>query len=65
MNMDAVGGRRYVMTMGCGIACTALVWFGKIDPATFRDIVIATVAAYIAGNVYQKKVEASATNLIG
>ena len=50
----AVGGRRFIMTMGCGIVCTILVWFGKIDGAIFRDVLIATVAVYIAGNTYQK-----------
>lgn len=49
-----VGGRRFLLTLGCGIACTVLVWAGKIDPATFRDIIIATVGCYIAGNTWQK-----------
>lgn len=52
--LTAVGGRRFVMTMGCGVACTALVWFTKIDGSIFRDIIIATVAVYIGGNTYQK-----------
>ena len=51
---DKVGGRRFVMTMGCGVACTALVWYAKIDPPIFRDIIIATVAVYIGGNTFQK-----------
>ncbi len=42
------------MTMGCGIACTVLVWFAKIDGNIFRDIIIATVAVYIGGNTIQK-----------
>ena len=54
MNLTAIGGRRFLMTMGCGMACTVLVWFGKIDGSVFRDILIATVAVYIAGNTYQK-----------
>lgn len=54
MNLTAWGGRRFIMTMGCGIACTVLVWFAKIDGSIFRDIVIATVAVYIAGNTAQK-----------
>lgn len=52
--LTELGGRRFVMTMGCGVACTALVWFAKIDGAIFRDIIIATVAVYIAGNTMQK-----------
>lgn len=42
------------MTVGCGIACTVLVWHAKISDSIFRDIIIATVAVYIAGNTYQK-----------
>ncbi len=54
MNLTAFGGRRFLMTMGCGMACTVLVWFAKIDGNIFRDIIIATVAVYIAGNTVQK-----------
>ena len=49
-----LGGRRFVMTMGCGIACTALVYFGKISDATFSYIIIATVATYIGGGTVDK-----------
>jgi hypothetical protein len=59
MDFDPIGGRRFLMTMGCGIVCTVLVWFGKIDGNIFRDVVIATVAVYIAGNVIQKHVQAA------
>jgi hypothetical protein len=54
VNLTTIGGRRFLMTMGCGMTCTVLVWFGKIDPIVFRDIIISTVAVFIAGNVYQK-----------
>lgn len=54
MKLDSYGGRRFLMTMGCGIACTVLVWFAKIEDTIFRDIIIATVAVYIAGNTFQK-----------
>lgn len=52
--IEQCGGRRFVLTLGCGAACTVLVWLGKIDGPVFRDIIIGTVAAYIAGNVVQK-----------
>lgn len=48
------GGRRFLLALGCGIACTFLVYQAKISDLIFRDVVIATVAAYIAGNVIQK-----------
>lgn len=54
MNLETFGGRRFLMTMGCGVACTVLVWYAKISDAIFRDIIIATVACYIAGNVTQR-----------
>lgn len=54
MNLTRFGGRRFMLTLGCGIACTLLVWHDKIGDAIFRDIIIATVAAYITGNTWQK-----------
>jgi hypothetical protein len=57
--INNLGGRRFVMTMGCGIVSTILVWFTKISGAEYVTIISLTVAAYIGGNVYQKKVEAS------
>ncbi|MBA3588215.1 hypothetical protein [Methylibium sp.] len=59
MNFTKYGGRRFLMSMGCALVNTVLLWFGKIDPTTYRDLTIATVAVYIAGNTYQKKVEAA------
>jgi len=54
-----LGGRRFILTIGCGIATTILCWFGKIDGMTFSAVIIATVAAYITGNTWQKKNEAT------
>lgn len=63
MNIDfsAYGGRRYLLTVGCGWVCVALRMGGYIDQYVFRDIIIATVAAYIVGNVAQKKFTADAS----
>lgn len=54
IEFENYGGRRFLMSMGCAVVCTVLVWHGKIDGAIFRDILLGTVAAYIAGNVAQK-----------
>ena len=62
MNYETYGGRRFLLTVGSGIAVNFLQWAGKLDPAgsTYSMVVIATVAAYITGNVAQKKVEKNA-----
>lgn len=52
--IESLGGRRFVMAMGAGIACTVLVWFGRITPEVFQWTVLGTVAAYITGNTAQK-----------
>jgi hypothetical protein len=60
--LTGLGGRRFLLTLGCGIATTVLTWFGKIDSATYSYVLIATVAAYIGGNTTQKIQESKAEN---
>jgi hypothetical protein len=52
--IESYGGRRFILSVGCGIVNTLLVIFKYIPPEIYRDIIIATVAVYIAGNSYQK-----------
>ncbi len=54
--IESLGGRRFFITLGCGVATTALQWFGKLDMngTTYSVVIIATVAAYITGNTSQK-----------
>ena len=56
MNLDTIGGRRFLLTLGCGAVTALLQWCGKLDPAgsTYALVTIATVAAYITGNVAQR-----------
>lgn len=60
MNIIIPGGRKFFLTLGCGIACTLLVWFAKITDAVFATIILGTVGAYITGNVYQASKQSDA-----
>ena len=58
MNLNRVGGRRFVLTIISGAGTWLLCWFGRIDGGIYSSVTIATVAAYIMGNVAQRSVEA-------
>lgn len=58
MNINSIGGRKFLSVIGCGLATTLLTWFDKIDGGVYMSVTIATVGAYIVGNVAQKRVEA-------
>lgn len=48
------GGRKFLLTLTCMIVTAALTALGYLDPDNYTTIIIATVGAYIAGNVVQK-----------
>ena len=57
MNLQAWGGRRFLLAAGAGVATSVLQWFGKLDVAgaAYAATIAATVAAYITGNVAENK----------
>lgn len=54
MPFSAIGGRRFLMTIGCGIVTSALCYLGKIDGGTYATVILGTVAAFITGSTAQK-----------
>lgn len=54
MTISTFGGRRFLLTLGCGVVTSILLWFGKLDGAIYATVVLGTVGAYIAGNTVQK-----------
>ena len=54
MSIETFGGRRFLLTLGCGVACSFLLWFGKLTDGSFTAIIMSTVGVYIAANTTQK-----------
>lgn len=52
-----LGGRKYSLSVLSLLSATVLTWFAKIDPGVYSAVVIATVGAYITGNIFEKKNE--------
>ena len=58
--LDAIGGRKFLLSFMSAIACFVLIWFSKLTPEIFRDCVLGLVGVYIAGNAWQKVKTANA-----
>lgn len=46
--------RKFLLVLATLVAASTLLAFGYIEPVVWRDVVIATVCAYITGNVTQR-----------
>lgn len=49
-----IGGRRFALTLICVLLTAWLVYESKIDGNIYRDVLVMTAGAYIAGNTIQK-----------
>ncbi len=54
MDLEKIGGRKFIISMLIGAASTILMWFAKIGDSAYTTIILGTVAAYITGNTYEK-----------
>lgn len=59
---EAIGGDRFIMTMGAGIANTILFAFGVLSESGYVTLTMATVATFIAGEALPRMVNRSAPN---
>lgn len=46
--------RKFLLVLATLVTASVLLWFGHIEALIWRDVVVATVGAYIAANVTQK-----------
>ena len=53
MNLQTLGGRRFLLTVISGAGTFLLTWLKIIDGSVYATVTIATVAAYITGNVVE------------
>lgn len=60
MNLQAVGGRRFLLALGCGGVTALLCWFGKVTGEVYATVVIAVVGGFITGNVWERQIETKA-----
>lgn len=51
--MNRLTSRKFILAIGQLISATLLCWFGHIADGVYSAVVIATVGAYITGNVFQ------------
>lgn len=51
--MSAFGGRRFLLTVGCGLVTTVVLAFKLIGEATYATIILGTVGSFITGNTYE------------
>ncbi len=52
-SIDSLGGKRFVLTIVTMITTSMLNFVGKVDGATYAAVIIAIVAAFIAGDTTQ------------
>lgn len=50
-----MGGRKFLLCVGCGAVTSLLLWFGKLESGSYTAIILGTVGAFIAGNVAAQK----------
>lgn len=64
INLQALGGRKFILTMLTGISTSVLVYLKSIPPEIYSMVTLGTVGAFIMGNstesIKNKQAEVSA-----
>jgi hypothetical protein len=62
MDFTKLGGRKFILCLGCGLASTILLWFGKLTSNDYVMLIGFTIGAYITGGTIEN-VKASINDL--
>lgn len=49
MDFSALGGRKFILCVGCGVVSSVLLWLGKLDASNYTMLIGFTIGAYITG----------------
>ena len=64
LNLFALGGRKFIVTMLTGLSASVLVYMKSIPPEIYSMVTLGTVGAFIMGNstesIQNKKAEVAA-----
>jgi hypothetical protein len=63
VDFDAMGGRRFILCVGCVLLGAVLCAVSKLAGAEFVALALGTAGVYVAGNTSQKAVEMNVTRL--
>jgi hypothetical protein len=55
--MNRLTSRKFLLALLTLVSASLLCWYGHIADGVYSAVVIATVGAYIAGNVMQKQIQ--------
>ena len=55
-----LGGRTFVLTVGCGIVTSLMRWFDHLDNASYTMIITGSVCAYLAKTTIERHGEIKA-----
>lgn len=64
IDFDALGGRAFILAVGCSAVNTVLKWFDHLDNPSYTLIISATVGAYIAANAVEKHAQTKADTAV-
>lgn len=59
-DFTVIGGRTFLLTVGCGFVTSLMRWFDHLDNGSFTAVILGTVGAYIASSTFKAHSEVRA-----